>query len=277
MSVRRSAEENETQARSSYPLLSRSIQRIRKPPKLLLTRHNLNSDHGSDTRSGDVVDLMVGSSWCQGSADALVNVYSHPFNWLSDVPDWPPITFHFNSPPFKMPAKDPFNFASGSDTFFQTRRPKSLLDIAVPGPAASELTVSTPYLGPTFVTPDSPTSSSLHQLLGTTTSNDISASSTIGAPGKSKSYAQQPADIPSLDTQQRELNPFLSHTHSDVMFPSLGNVIDTLLDDKPSLKLEVDALGCAHLPASEFTLNLESDCNFHYEFWDGFYQYGCSL
>ena len=241
------------------------------PPKLLLTRHDLNSIRGSDTRSGDVDDLMVGSSWCQGNPDALVNVYSHSFNWLSDVPDWPPITFRFNSPPFKMPAKSTFNFTSGSDTSFQTHRPKSLLDIAVPGPAASELTLSTPYLGPTFVTPDSPTSSSLHQLLAetTTTSNDISASSTIGAPGESKSYAQQPA------TQQRGLNPFLSH--SDIMFPSLGSVIDTLLDDKPSPKLEVDAMGCAHLPASEFKLTLESDCNFHYEFWDGFYQYGCSL
>ncbi|KAF8346109.1 hypothetical protein F5887DRAFT_962719 [Amanita rubescens] len=210
MSARRSAEENNPQTRSYYPWLS--------------------SNHGSDTRSGDVDDLMVGSSWCQGSADALVNVYSHPLNWLSDVPDWPPITFRFNSPPFKMPAKGPFNFTSGSDTSFKTHRPKSLLDIAVP---------------------DSPTSSSLHQLLAETTSNDISASSTIGAPGESKSYAQQPA------TQQRALNPFLITFRHHV--PSLGSVIDTLLDDKSSLKLEVDAMGCAHLPASEFKLTLESD------------------
>ena len=274
MNIRQIAEESDPQSRS-YPLISRSIQRAGKPPNLLLTKPGLNSDCVNPNLSGGVDDLefdrrlAISSSWCQGSADDLVNDYSHPFNWLSDVPDWVPITFYSsgsNPTPLKMPANDPSKFASGSDTFRQAHRPRSLLDIAVPSPAASELTPALPpHLGPTFITTDSPTSSSLHQLLIETTTDNI-LTVPAGIPGQSKSDAKQLAD-------EHALNPFLPLAHSDIMFPSLGSVIDNLLEDKSAPKLGLDTMGRALLPPSEFTFALESDCNFHYQFWDGFLEY----
>lgn len=273
MRIRPIAEKTDPQSRS-YPFLSRSIQRAGKPPNLLLTKPGLNSNRVNANPLGGVDDLefdrrlAIGSSWCQESADDLVNDYSHPFNWLSDVPDCP-ITFYSsgsNPAPLKMPSNVSSNFASGSDTFRQAHRPRSLLDVAVPSPAASELTPALPpYSGPTFITTDSPTSSSLHQLLVETTANDISTAP-AGIPGQSKSDAKQLAD-------ERSLNSFLPLAHSDIMFPSLGSVIDNLLEDKSAPKLRMDSMGCALPPTSEFAFTLESDCNFYYEFWDGFLEY----
>lgn len=278
MSIRQIADENDPQSRS-YPFLSRSIQRAGKPPNLLLTKPGLNSDCVNANLTGGVDDLefdgrlAIGSSWCQGS---LVNDYSHPLNWLSDVPDWVPITFYSsgsNPAPLKMPANGLSNFASGSDTFRQAHRPRSLLDIASPSPAASELTPALPsHWGPTFIKTDSPTSSSLHQLLIESTADDISTAP-AGLPGQSKSDAKQ---LQVAD--ERALNPFLPLAHSDIMFPSLGSVIDNLLEDSNSSpKLGMDAMGCALLPTSELTFALESDCNFYYEFWDGSLEYVCSI
>ncbi|KIL71283.1 hypothetical protein M378DRAFT_174643 [Amanita muscaria Koide BX008] len=79
-------------------------------------------------------------------------------------------------------------------------------------------------------------------------------------------------------TAAEDLNPFStsplpSHLIS-VMFPSLTSAIDAMLEDKSfkGVQIEIDAMGCAILPPSEYTLSLESECKFHYSFWDSYNQ-----
>ncbi|KAM6498882.1 hypothetical protein JOM56_006830 [Amanita muscaria] len=79
-------------------------------------------------------------------------------------------------------------------------------------------------------------------------------------------------------TAAEDLNPFStsplpSHLIS-VMFPSLTSAIDAVLEDKSfqGIQMEIDAMGCAILPPSEYTLSLESECKFHYSFWDSYNQ-----
>jgi hypothetical protein len=126
-------------------------------------------------------------------------------------------------------------------------------------------------------------SSALADLVASSNSSSRTPSSTSTTIPTRKRPRQAPAPLvltqsdvnPSKGRAEQDLEPFSTPPSSplgSVMFPSLTSVIDNLLENKSS-KVEMDSLGCALLPVSEYELSIESDCKFHYSFWDAYDQY----
>ncbi|KAK2462909.1 hypothetical protein APHAL10511_005107 [Amanita phalloides] len=220
----------------TYPLLSRPIQRtytdLRRP------KQDTNNTYGSINLADDEASP---SRRRHATNPPHGQVSMHAF---ADDPkhhsfDWTPITFA-SSGSTSMPFK---TLVTGSSE--DSSRPRSTL------PA------------PRLDVPDTTASSSLHQLLAEATLDEITTASHTNAKHSPSSSCRSP----STPAHELKRDPFRSST---IMFPSLSTVLNDRLDDRASPQIELDALGRAHLPASEYVLALESECNFHYEFWDGY-------
>ncbi|KAK2460509.1 hypothetical protein APHAL10511_007472 [Amanita phalloides] len=219
-----------------YPLLLRPIHRtytdLRRP------KQDTNHTYG-------FVDLGDGGAspgcWRHATNPPHGQVSMHAF---ADDPkhhsfNWTPVTFA----------------SSGSTSMlFKTLVTGSSKDSSCPWS-----TLPAPWLD----VPDPTASSSLHQLLAEATLDEIPTASHTNAKHSPSSSCRSP----STPAHELKLDPFQSST---IMFPSLSTVLNGRLDNRASPQIELDALGHLHLPTSKYVLTLESECNFHYDFWDGY-------
>ncbi|KAF8621733.1 hypothetical protein AX15_007533 [Amanita polypyramis BW_CC] len=248
---------------SSYPLLSRKLRR----------REKSESRNGNerDRKTGRTTprNFSVPSWWSQGGHGEGFSVIDRsPSQTLEELIGVPGlVTFTFGpsaagSNP--LPSNDSnISASSNSDNSnCQAQHANSSPDIAskfppVPGPNSVLFPSS---VGTSSTATDSTTSTSLQRSISEA-ADDIRAE-ILTQPSCSGS-SESNASLTESNYTQHKFNPFLSSSMSP---PSN----DDPVDNKSTPKVGTDTLGYALLPTSEFILDLESDCEFHYEFWDAF-------